>query len=276
MSSKPEADDTSLWDENRNIIRSHKGGWVMGEAVYNHGYNMMDELVGHKSYMQIVILNATGRLVSKQLADWVEAVHICLSWPDPRIWCNHIGALGGTARCSIVAATVAGVIAADSRAYGSKPLIEGVGFIQRAHKELIQGTSVEDIVSTECARHGGKPYIMGYARPIAKGDERIPAMERVTKNLGFEVGPHLTLAGEIEEVLMRDFDEGMNINGYVSAFLSDQGLSAVEIYHMFITTVTSGVTACYVDAASKPAESFLALRCDDIDYQGKPHRSLPD
>jgi len=276
MSSKPESSDTRLWDKNRNILRSHNGGWVMGEAVYSHGYNMMEELVGQYSYMQVVILNATGRMVTKELAEWIDTVHICLSWPDPRIWCNQIGALGGTARCSVVAATAAGMVAADSRIYGGKTLIGGLEFIQDAFLAFEQGVSVESLVKTECDKHAGKPYVMGYARPIAKGDERIPAMERVTKALGFEQGKHLDLAYEIEKILMRDFDEGMNINGYMSAFLSDQGLSPIEVYRIFTTFVTSGVTACYVDAAEKPADSFLSLRCDDIDYQGKPHRQLPD
>jgi citrate synthase len=37
----------------------------------------------------------------------------------------------------------------------------------------------------------------------------------------------------------------------------------------------SGVTACYVDAVERPAETFLPLRCDDIDYQGPPPRDVP-
>jgi len=275
MSSKNKATNTELWDKNRNTIRSSKGGWIMGKGVFSHGYDMMEDLVGHKSYMQVLILNATGRMVSRDLADWMGAANICLSWPDPRIWCNQIGALGGTARTSVVAATTAGVVAADSRAYGSKPLVAGVEFIQQAQREFLQGKSAETIVKDECARHAGKPFIMGYARPIAKGDERIPAMERVSKSLGFGVGAHLALAYEIEKILMRDFDEGMNINGYGSAFLADQGFSAEDVYRIFLNTVTSGVTACYVDAASKPEGTFLSLRCDDIKYEGKGHRAVP-
>lgn len=37
----------------------------------------------------------------------------------------------------------------------------------------------------------------------------------------------------------------------------------------------SGVTVCYVEEADKPPESFLPLRCDDIEYQGKPPRKVP-
>ncbi len=274
MSSIMNNPDTSLWDKQRNKIISKKGGWFVGDGVYCHGYDMMNELVGKVSYMQVVMLNVTGQLPERRVADWFEAVHICLSWPDSRIWCNHIGALGGTMRASVVASTVAGVLATDSRSYGIKPLKEGVAFIQAAVIALKDGLSVEEIVVNECEKHGGKPYIMGYARPIAKGDERVPAMELVAKNLGFSVGEHLKLAYEIDRTLLAQFNEGMNINGYMSAFLSDLNFTSEEVYRICATLVASGVSACYVDMRDRLAETFLPLKCDDIDFQGKPHRKL--
>ena len=71
-----------------------------------------------------MILIIIGRLVDKRLADWVEAGFLCVSWPDSRIWCNQIGALAGSLKTSPVSATMAGVLAADSRMYGSKPVLQ--------------------------------------------------------------------------------------------------------------------------------------------------------
>ena len=269
--------DTMVWDQCRGKIFSKKGGWKIGSGVFSHGYSMMDDLVGEVSYTQVQILNAVGTLPEKRVADWIEAVCICLSWPDPRIWCNQIGALGGTARTSVVAATVSGVLAADSTMYGSRPLLKGVEFIQKALKQKQSlSISAEEIVQRVAKKNRGKATIVGYARPIASGDERVVAMERVTNQLGFEIGEHLHLAYEINEILTRDHRESININGYVSAFLSDQGYSADQIYNIGCICVSSGVTACYVDAADRVAGSFLPLRCDDVDYQGKPPRTVPD
>ncbi len=276
MSSNTKSKPHQFWDEHRGTIRSKKGGWVIGKAVFNHGYSIMDELVGKVSYTQVVMLNATGRLPERRLAEWCEAIYICMSWPDPRIWCNQIGALGGTTRTSVVAATTAGVLAADAKTYGMKTLLQGVRFIQGAlqnHKN--DGHSADEIVKNECAKHRGKPHIMGYARPIAKGDERIPAMEEVQKKLGLPVGEHQQLAYQIEKSLLRGFDESMNLNGYMSAFLSDQGYTAEEVYRIFAVFVSSGVTACYIDTRDRPPEAFLPLRCDDIEYTGKPARAVP-
>lgn len=263
-------------DRYRNKVISNTGGWFPGKGVFSHGYSMLDELVGEKSYIQIVILNATGKMVSRPLADWIEAIYGCLSWPDPRIWCNQIGALAGIARTSVVAATAMGSLAADSRSYGVFPLIEGVGFIQNALKQFKDGLSPEQIVDAITAANRGKPYIVGYIRPIAKGDERLEAMERIGKKLGLPIGEHLALAYEIEKVLMRKFEEGMNINGYVSAFLSDHGFTGQEIYQIFSMLVASGVTACYLDTYNRELDTFLPLRCEDIDYQGAASRPVPD
>lgn len=267
--------DTSLWDHYRNVIRSSKGGWIAGHGVINHGYEMMEDFVGKVSYMQVVILNATGKLPERALADWIEAIHICLSWPDPRIWCNQMGALGGTVRASAVASTVVGIMASDSRAYGIKPIVEGMKFIQQALLDYQSGFTEVDIVSQNKTL-GGKPAIMGYARPIAKGDERLAAMTTYTKKLQFETGQHLHLAWEIDRYLQNQYDESMNINGYVSAFLSDQGLTPDEAYRIFTFVLASGVTACFIDSRDKPAECFMPLHCEDIEYKGAKARPVPD
>ena len=116
------------WEKYHGRIVSSRGGWKIGSGIQNCGYDMMNDLVGKTSYMQVVVLNATGRLPSKAIADWIDAIHICLSWPDPRIWCNRIGALAGSSRASGVAASCLGVLAAESTSYGIKPLISGVDF----------------------------------------------------------------------------------------------------------------------------------------------------
>ena len=266
---------SNYWDQQRNTIFSRKGGWRVGKAIYSHGYSLMDDLVGEASYFQVYLMNVIGFLPEKRLANWVEAVHICMSWPDPRIWCNHIGALGGTAQTEVVSATVAGVLAADSTMYGSRPLLYGVDFIQKAQKKAEQGFSVREIVDQEISAHRGKVKITGYARPLATGDERVIAMKEVTEKLGFSNGKHLSLAFEIEDYLYTEHQETMNINGYVSAFLSDHGFTAKQIYGIFSLCVMSGVTACFIEEEDKPAGSFLPLKCDDIEYQGKPARELP-
>ncbi len=266
----------NTWDANRGRIRTRKGGLRIGKSAFCHGYNITEELMGHVSYFQVLVLNATGRLVEKKLADWLEAAFIGVSYPDARIWCNQVGALSGTVRTSPVSAIAAGILASDSRTYGPGTSLEAMEFIKKAFLAKCRGLTACEIVTAELTRHGGKPYFTGYARPVMKGDERLAAIERVTKALGFPEGGHVTVAKEIEEVLMELFDEGMNFTGYMAAFLSDQNFSAQEAYRICAVMANSGVLACYADSYERPAGTFLPLRCEDIDYIGPPSRPVPD
>jgi len=261
-------------DSKRNTIVSHKGGWYPGKGVFTHGYQLLDDLVVNKSYIQIVVLNATGKMISRELAEWMEAIFGCMSWPDPRIWCNQIGALAGETQASASAATVAGTLAGDSRAYAQGALMKGMDFIRAARQKQIEGKSPKSITELEIRANRGKPNIMGFARPLAKGDERVSALEKIAHRLGFEIGPHLQLAYDIEATLFETFGESMNIVGYMSGMLADHDFTAEEVYRVYAVSVMSGVNACHVEYADRPANDFLPLRCDDIDYTGHPHRSV--
>ncbi len=274
MKSKTEAEIIAELDGRRNKIVSHNGGWLPGKGVFIHGHRLLEDLVVNESYMQIVVLNATGKKVSTELGQWMEAIFGCMSWPDPRIWCNQIGALAGETKASVSAATVAGTLAGDSRAYAQGALIKGMDFIRGAMAKVESGMTPQEVTDAEVKANRGKPNIMGFARPLAQGDERVSALEKLTAKLGFAVGPHLQLAYDIEEALFARFGESMNIVGYMSGFLADHGFTAEEVYRVYAVSVMSGVTGCYVEYADQPANQFLPLRCDDIDYVGVGIRSV--
>lgn len=268
---------TDFWAERRNVIRTRVGGARIGEGtVTTHGYSILDELAGRCSFFQVLVLNVTGKLPERRLADWMEATFICLSWPDSRIWCNSVGSFGGTVRTSPVAAVTAGVLASDSRMYGPGTALMVSGSIARGLAMKRQGLRVPEIV---CALNQWPqrdvPIIPGFSRPIATGDERVPVMDRISSDLGFEVGPHLALANEVHDFLWERYGEGINLAGYLVAFLLDQGMTGQEIYRLYALCVNSGIHACYGEAYDNPGEAFLPLRCDDIDYQGESHRRLP-
>ena len=262
------------WQRRRGQIYSRKGGWVLGQGVSNQGYSMLDELVGNSSFFQVLLLNVTGKMPEKRLSDWLEGTFICLSWPDPRIWCNHVGALGGDSRVLPVAAICAGIMASEYRVYGPGTVLDTSEFIIKATKSFRAGQAVADFVESHAKRRG-KVLAPGYIRPIAAGDERVAAMQRVAKNLGFEDGPHLTAAYRIQEYLRTTYGESLNLGGYMSAFLLDQGLTPNQGYILYSLCVNGGIHACYEEYQSNPAGSFLPLTCDDIEYVGVKERPVP-
>lgn len=169
-------------DQHRGKVFSSTGGWFPGKGVFSHGYSMLEELVGEKSYFQILILNATGKMVDRPLADWVEAIYGCMSWPDPRIWCNQIGALAGAARTSVIAATTIGAMAADSRTYGPRTRLEGVKFIQGALKQYKMGATPEEIVAAAAKKHGVNPILLVIFAPLLKVMNALKQWKKSARN----------------------------------------------------------------------------------------------
>lgn len=265
----------ALWDARRGRMVTRIGKWIGGQDVHIRQYSLLHDLFMQKSYMQVLVLNATGRLVSPELARWLENNFMVMSYPDARIWCNQVGAFAGQLHSSPTAATAAGCLAADSRAYGgsltSKLAME---FIQQAVQQINAGMSLQQLVDSVPLRHG-KPAIIGFARPVSRHDERIEPHRRMTAALGFKDGPHLTLANQLSDYLLATYGMGINIGGYTAAFMSDQGFSPDDVYRIKNLCVASGVTACYVDQLNQPVHSFLALRCDDVRYQGVAARAVP-
>lgn len=265
---------TGFWDGRRRTIRSVRGGWTIGSGISNCGYSMLDDLVGKASFFQVLVLNVTGRLPEQSLAEWLEATFICLSWPDSRIWCNHIGALAGDARVAPTAAVCAGAMASDSSMYGPGTVLATVQFLESARTAVNGGASIEEFISNNAVRKG-RLIAPGFARPIATGDERVAAMQRIADGLGFTVGPLLDLAYVIDSHLREAYGESINLGGYMCAFMRDQGYTATEGYRLYSLCVNSGVHACYSEYRDKAAGGFLPLRCDDVEYIGPEERRVP-
>lgn len=262
-----------FWDARRNRITSRKGAWQIGRGVKAGGYSLLDDLALNKGFFDVLYLHVCGRLPERRIARWLEASFICLSFPDARIWCNQIGALGGTMRCSPTAAISAGVLASDSSLYGPGTALAACEFILDARIASEHGMSPKDFLAERRRRR--RYQTPGFSRPIAQGDDRVMVLRQLAQELGFEEGRHLDLASSLGRILGQGDHTALNMLGYVTAFWLDQGLDAVQGARIFSLCVNAGVHACYSEAADEPAGAFLPLRCEDIEYCGKPPRPLP-
>jgi citrate synthase len=264
------------WDSLRGIVRSRIGGWKIGKGVTTYGYSLLDDLVGQVSYFELLILSITGKMPEPRFAKWLEAAYSCLSFPDPRIWCNQVGALAGSMRTSPVSGITAGVQTSDSTMYGPGTAFAIAEFQHSAQEQYQQGISVQAIVEGRSRRKGTQPVLPGYGRPIATGDERVLAIKKVTENLGFKPGPYMLLALEIDRYMLDNYGESMNLATFTFVFLRDQQWGVEQIRQMTSLIVSAGVAACYAEAYDKPADTFLPLRCEDIDYRGAASRPVPE
>jgi hypothetical protein len=266
---------TKLWDEQRGVIRTTKGGWQINKGVTIHGHSLLDTLLPECSWFQVWILSITGRLPERRLADWTESVWMCMSYPDPRIWCNQVSSLAGTMKCSPVAAASAASMTSDALRYASWAALHAAQWFEENLPRRLNGESVETILSSRPKNAKGCPQVPGFSRPVAVGDERIPVIEKQRIRYGYERGANLTFAYEIHHYLKEHFNEEINGGGYAPAFMLDQGFSSEEIYRFYSMGIQAGAMACYVDAYDKPAETFLPMQCSDINYEGPAHRKFP-
>lgn len=270
--------DASLsgWFAARERIRSRTGKWRAGRGVEVRGLSLFSDVVGKLSYMQLMVLNITGRVIDNNLAVWLENNFMGVSYPDSRIWCNQLGAMAGTQSATPVAAVVAGCLGADGRAYGgSQTTMMAMVFLEEMKTRTDAGESIEQLLG-ELEIKQGRPAITGFARPIDAQDERIEPFQALSRELGFTPGAYMRLAQRISALLEKDFATGMNVGGFTAAFLLDQGFSPEQAYRVFALCVASGVAASYVDNIDRPPQSFLPLLCEDVEYHGCGPREIPD
>ena len=278
---KQRPEDISYWDNRQNKITTKIGKWIGGDRVDIRGLSLLEHFFNHgerpgeSSLIQLQVLNVTGRMISRELACWIENNLKVFCYPDARIWCNQIGVFSANMGTSPTAATVAGALAADSRVYGSQTAYKAMQFIKDALVRKNNGEDVRSIVESVPKRQG-KPALLGFVRPVAKDDERIAPHRKMTKDLGFDIGEHMALANEMAKYMEEKYGTGINIGGYTAAFLADQGFSPEELYYIRCISVANGVTACYTDNLNDADNAFLPLKCKDINYEGPAIRALND
>lgn len=271
MTKKP---STDYWEQRRGNIQSRKGGWNPGQGVTNHGYSMMDDFVGKLGFFQVLVLNVTGRLPEERFGKWLEATFICSSWPDARIWCNQLGALGGSHRVSPVASVCAGTLASDALIYGPGTAASIIPFYHAANAAVEAGASVGEFIESHAVIKG-KLFVPGFARPVATGDERVVAMQAYARELGYSIGHYESLIYDIHTYLFDHYQEALNMSGYIGAFMLDQGYNEDEIYRILSMSVNGGIHACYAEYRDQQPDTFLPLHCEDIDYSGAAERAVP-
>ena len=264
------------YDKYRGSIHTSKGGWQVGSGIATHGYSLLDDIHGQCSVFQVIVLNVTGRLPERRLADFLEGLFICLSWPDARIWCNKIGAFSAMTRSTATAAVAAGGLAGNSTMYGPGTVPAVDGFLRSAHQFVVKdGGSIEDFISKHGYR-GGRLYAPGFSRPLARGDKRIERMRDYAAELGYETGTYETLANDIAAHLGEREGEDLNLSGYFTAFMYDRGYSMQELMGITAWCISTGVYAAYFEQISRPPEAFLSLRVSDINYTGPGPREVPE
>jgi hypothetical protein len=238
-------------------------------SVLLRGRDIFTEL-SNKTWMEYQLFAVTGR-EDPILARLIEAIWvISSSYPEPRLWNNRVAALAGTARSTGHLAVAGAVAVTEAGIYGGQPILRVADFLSRTHKQLQQGLELQQVLDVERQKTG---KIYGYGRPGPAQDERIQPLLNYIEEAGIERGSYTELVFAITEHFDRSKHRLQpNIAALLAGLLLDQGLSAKEIYYLYILGFCGGFLPCFLDAQAQPQGALFPLRSGRINYRGTAPR----
>jgi len=259
------------------------GNWFPGERIVLHGVDVLATMTG-KSWMEVILLAITGNIPERRTAEFLDAVlTLSGSIPDPRLWNNRIAALAGATRSTPALGMSAGMAASDAIIFGFQPMMGAHNLLTEVAGQLESGDLLENIIKARLERdQPGRPgagkqrslaIFPGYGRPVATGDERIPAIMRLLRDYGHDQGRMVTLAFRLEASLQQQgLPLRLNTGGLIAAICADQGMTALQLYYYVSHCFYVSLAACNADALKHDIGSFFPLRCRQIEYEGVAER----
>lgn len=250
--------------------QTEMGGSIPGERVVVRGKDLFVDLAEF-SWLKLLLFMITGRVFEDNAVELLDKIWaFSISYPDPRVWNNRIGALAGTARSTGSLGVSAGCAVSEAKIYGGQATTEAFNFILECSRRVDSGEDLEEILKDELKTNRA---VFGYGRPVVSSDERIKPVQLLMKKTGYANGKHVLLAYQIEKILtLGRWRYQMNIAGLVAAIGADMGFSVREYYLWLVSGYNAGITACYADASSKEEGTLFPLRCDRIAYSGINNR----
>lgn len=258
-----------------DLLRLHSGklptkvGAVFpGSHVIFQGLDLHRDL-GSLEWVDLYTFGVLGRRLAPACIEMIQALWVCTSYPDARLWNNRIAALAANSRSSVNLGMVAGVAASEAMVYGGNAGLRAMQFLKDALLRQQQGEAIDQIVWNETKRS----HIYGYGRPISSVDERIPGIMLLAEKLGMDRGSHVTLAFDVEKVLLQRYAQlRMNFSALHAALIADMGLNVREYQLLRVPVFLGGMAPCAAEAAQKPEGVLFATPCDGVVYHGPPPR----
>ena len=259
-------------------LKDFEDNWVTelgasfpGERVVVRGKDLFTELAEF-TWLKLLLYMITGREFGNRELEILDKIWmLTISYPDPRVWNNRIGALAATARSTGSLGVSAGSAITEAKVYGGQATIAAYDFILHCADKLNEGNRLEDILKQELKLNR---VIYGYGRPIVNRDERIKPIQDVIEKNGYGNGNYVRLAYQVEKILQQGrWRYKLNIAGLAAAIAADMGFSGREYYLWLINGYNAGITACFADALEKKEGALFPLRCERIAYEGTAIRT---
>ena len=262
-------------DAIEGVLHTAMGACYPGSHVIFRGEDLHTDL-RHLEWVALYLFGITGRRFSPQQVQMVNALWVYTSYPDARLWNNRVAALAASSRSTPALGIAAALAVSDARIYGGQPGVSAMEFLLRMQRGIdgkrgaARDRALRKLVTDELAQK----RIYGYGRPINSVDERIPWLMKLATHLGFDQGPHVTLAFDIESILLPlNPHLRMNYAALHAALIADMGLSVREYQLLRIPTFLAGMPPCFAEAAERPPGTLFPISCDQVNYTGRGYRA---
>ena len=262
-----------LLEQHVGRLVTRMGAFFPGERAVFRG-NDLHASLKDMDWLELYLFGITGRRFTPQQISVVQALWCYTSYPDARIWNNRVAALAGTARSTGTLGIAAALAVSEAGIYGGIVEQRASEFLIRARIQVDAGADLKELVRAELKQQRG---IGGYGRPLVSADERIAPVMALVREQGFDSGPHLKLAFEVEKILLAGrWRLHMNYVALSAALCADMGMSPREYYFASMMAFLAGMPPCYLDAAEKPEGMLFPLPCRVMLYEGVARRRWRD
>ena len=234
---------------------------VSKNKILIRGYRV-DELMEHCSFGDVIYLTFVGELPDGNQGRMLETIIVSStdhSLLAPSVDSTRFVASGGV---PLQAGVAAGIIALGEHHGGA--VEKCAEMLQEA---VEAGTDAGDIVRT-CRER--KERIPGYGHPLHDWDPRTVRLTEKARQWELD-GKHLALA----EGIACELGKPMNVDGAISAIISDLGISWRYGKAFFVISRAVGLSAHYVEEVTRE-RPFRAVNLDDVTYDGPTERDLPE
>ncbi|HUW76798.1 MAG TPA: hypothetical protein VMV70_08955 [Gallionella sp.] len=258
-----------LLEQHVGKLVTSAGGFIPGERAIFRGQNLHTSLKD-LDWLELYLFGITGHRYSKPQMKLLHAICTFTSYPDTRLWNNRVAALAGSTRSTGTLGIAAAFAVSEAKIYGWGVVLRASEFLTRARIAVDAGADLNALVRAELKQQRG---IGGYGRPIVSADERIAPLIAIAEETGFNTGPYINLAFEVEKILLEGrFRLRMNYAALAAALCADQGMSPHEYYFSSMPSFLAGMPPCYLDAVENPEGQLFPLPCRMLSYEGVPHR----
>jgi hypothetical protein len=186
------------------------------------GRYVFRDLLERRSYFQVVMLAVSGIDFSDEDARLLEQIGVANMVADRRVWPLAVGRRIAAHGGDFVSAHVGATAVMGSRVMGA-PAGAGVArFLRRLDAEMAAGKTLDEFMDEVIAR---REKVLGFGRPVAGPDERVPPVQALIRRAGRDQGTHMTRMRAVEARLARDRGLQTNVGAWVGALGTDLGLT---------------------------------------------------